>query len=504
MKKLKIFFIKPPVIIGILLIIGFTLRLFFAKNLGCFSFDEIFSVHFSSFGFKKMVGYLIYDNNPPLYAIILHYWLKIFGDNEIIVRLLSIIFNLASIITIYFLGKVIFNKRVGVIVAFLFTIAPLCLNYGTEARMYSLLLFLVILATLLFWKFLKKPTPGKGIAYGLACLFLLFTHILSLYVILFLNIYYFINYFYYKEKKIRINHWLFLQILIFIIYLGWFLPFFITKIYVFSSINNLNDAWFAYGSPIINFFNSILKYLFFISPIDFYLEPLVNIFIILTIYAFFKFTLNKERALVIAFDINKEKIFLLLFLILFLIPGFIFSYSVIRYYLVILPSFYLLLAQAMAKFSNKILLIIIIIISLITFSDNKLLYSQIENQQTINDYLVKTAGGQEKIIIHNFAYKLVFDKYYQGKNKVEGFYPLADDLNEDKRLLLKNAQRIVDEENVKKLAQSTFGYDKIILIFSLDWDKSGQELIFNWFLEKGYRLVQQKKFVDSEISLFQK
>jgi len=55
-------------------------------------YDECFSIDWANDSIKEILDYsLLHDTNPPLYLIILHFWLKWFGDSEFVLRSLSAI-----------------------------------------------------------------------------------------------------------------------------------------------------------------------------------------------------------------------------------------------------------------------------------------------------------------------------------------------------------------------------------------------------------------------------
>jgi len=504
MQKIKRFIFQPTFLLTIFVILAGALRALLAKTEGGFWFDEIFSVHFSAYPLRKMVGLLMYDNHPLLYPIILHYWLRLFGDQEIIVRSLTSLFTLISIITIYFLGKEFFNKKTGLIAAFFLAFSPTGIIFSAEARMYSLLMCLTILGLLIFWSFIKKPTVLKGILFLGVCILLLFTHLYALYVIFFFNLYYFYRYFFLKDKKIKLNIWLCLQFLLLIIFASWFIPFLLIKIQIFSTINNFYNSWFSRNLIINYFFINLFKSLLFISHFDFFFEPLVNLFIwSLLILAVVKINFYK-KSLIITPALNQEKVFLLIFLILLAIATFICQKFLIKLYVIIIPAFYLLISSSLAKFSKKVTLVILIIISIIFINSYYYLYQESYDTIPVVNYLETVITGQEKVIVHNFVYKYVLEKYYHGPSQIEGFYPAKDNLNEDLRLILKNYQDIVNEENVNKLEQSVGGAKRIFLIKSLDWNKQSSELVLEWFSKNNYKIIEKKFFQDTEIYLFQK
>lgn len=114
--------------------------------------DEAYSVLVAKQGFAEMLVSLENDAHPPLYYFLLGFWIKLFGDGEIAVRSLSGVFYLGGVLTVYWLGREIYEKRVGFLAAFLYALSPLATGTAHSARMYALLGFLSALSTFLFAK----------------------------------------------------------------------------------------------------------------------------------------------------------------------------------------------------------------------------------------------------------------------------------------------------------------------------------------------------------------
>jgi len=78
--------------------------LFFAQSLWR---DEAFSYFLAKKNILEIIFLSAKDYNPPLYYILLHFWMKIFGSSEIALRSLSLVFYWATIYIIFlFLTKI--------------------------------------------------------------------------------------------------------------------------------------------------------------------------------------------------------------------------------------------------------------------------------------------------------------------------------------------------------------------------------------------------------------
>lgn len=145
--------------------------------------------------------YSLDDFHPPLYHLVLHFWIQLFGASEIAVRLPSVIFGLITIYYLYRLTPLLLPRRsltVGplalpatLLPALLLATSGLHLYYSQEARMYALAAMAV---TAVFYYLLRllPPLPLSSLSTLIRRSFLLGQHTfdlkLSLGYILFLSL----------------------------------------------------------------------------------------------------------------------------------------------------------------------------------------------------------------------------------------------------------------------------------------------------------------------------
>src|SRR5271166_4907959 len=86
---------------------------------------------------------LLSDTNPPLYYLVLHCWTVALGTSDFSVRMFSLLWSLAPIPLILFIGRRIHSSKAGLIACLIFAMAPQAIYYSTEGRMYSLVWFLI-------------------------------------------------------------------------------------------------------------------------------------------------------------------------------------------------------------------------------------------------------------------------------------------------------------------------------------------------------------------------
>ncbi|OGG08125.1 hypothetical protein A3E42_04450 [Candidatus Gottesmanbacteria bacterium RIFCSPHIGHO2_12_FULL_40_13] len=100
--------------------------------------DEAFSYFMARPGTIKIIAATANDFNPPLYYILLHFWMYLAGHSEVFLRLLSFIFHLTGVYYIHLLGRKLSGKRFALFLALFYLFNPMLLYFAFEMRMYSL------------------------------------------------------------------------------------------------------------------------------------------------------------------------------------------------------------------------------------------------------------------------------------------------------------------------------------------------------------------------------
>jgi mannosyltransferase len=108
--------------------------------------DEPFSIYHAQFPVPVLVDQLKAYNNPPLYEIILHFWIRIFGISPLSVRILPMLFASFCPVALFYLAKGNFSSAVGVLSSLLLSFSSLLMYYAHDCRVYSLFVLLAILS----------------------------------------------------------------------------------------------------------------------------------------------------------------------------------------------------------------------------------------------------------------------------------------------------------------------------------------------------------------------
>jgi mannosyltransferase len=152
-----------PWLVVFLTLVGGILRvLMLAKN-GMW-LDETFSVWLASHSVPEMLEWVVrIDQHPPLYYLLLHYWMAHYGDAPYYARLLSVLFGAGTIPVIYLIGKRMSGEVMGLAAAVFMSLSLFNIYYAQEARMYTFLAFNAAVAMYALVRLLTDPRSVEPI-----------------------------------------------------------------------------------------------------------------------------------------------------------------------------------------------------------------------------------------------------------------------------------------------------------------------------------------------------
>lgn len=146
--------------------------------------DEAFSLYFSQQHWGHIKHISEWDFNPPLYYYFLWIWQHLFGIGEYAVRFSSVLFSALSAGMLYLLGARHGGRMAGWLAVIFFTLSGDMYYYAQEARPYALVAFLVLCSSWFFLELARKPGWLNAIALGFLNFGLIYTHYLTVSVIL--------------------------------------------------------------------------------------------------------------------------------------------------------------------------------------------------------------------------------------------------------------------------------------------------------------------------------
>src|SRR4051812_31021931 len=152
--------VAVPVGLGALVVLSLLLR---TTQLGIgFWIDEGLSVGIADRPLGDIPEALKKDGSPPLYYMLLHFWLNVAGSSEAGVRSLSLMFALLAIPLAFLAGRAVWGTtRAGWFSAILMGFNPFLAQYAQEARMYAMVACLAIPVTACFIKAYALDTANR-------------------------------------------------------------------------------------------------------------------------------------------------------------------------------------------------------------------------------------------------------------------------------------------------------------------------------------------------------
>jgi mannosyltransferase len=138
--------------------------------------DEGLSVGIASHDLGEIPGILRRDGSPPLYYVMLHGWIQLFGTSETALQSLSLVFALAMVPVAYWAGRSLFGTNAGLVCALLFATNTYITRHGQEARMYALMALLALVATAAFVQAFGARRRGYLPLFAVVLAVMLYTH----------------------------------------------------------------------------------------------------------------------------------------------------------------------------------------------------------------------------------------------------------------------------------------------------------------------------------------
>jgi len=404
-------------------VLGFVLRVYHLDHYGLW-IDEG-----SSYVFAKRNIWSILTNtgetNPPLYYLILHFWMLAFGSSEWVMRFLSVIFSSVAIVLTGRLGKLLYNEQVGLVAALLLSIMAFPIHYAREVRTYSLFLAATAGSFLFFYKSIPGDKKADWSFYVIFTTILCYAH--NYWVFLFLGQSIFILIFYAKNKNILIRV-LIAQSVVLILFSPWLLVLLKQAQRIGVQGSWLPDATLSvFGSAVykgVAFFSPEWPYLLIVIPIG--------------ILAVLPFTRahppRQSRPQLGQYQFSVQQLrnncLLLVWYLFSVFIPFIISNSGTsifhsRYTIGAIPAFYLLLANGIWKLPARFLRMGFIVIILAASAINLRYYYKNPAIGFSTEfwrekiYFIKSQllSGQDVIVIAPGYAKRVFDYYAYGENK---------------------------------------------------------------------------------------
>lgn len=451
---------KNSKVLTLLLFLAFFVIRLYKLGYHDFWSDEVGTVNYAQYPWNNW--------NAPLYWIILHFWIKIFGMSEFSLRFPSLIFSFGTVILVYLLGKRLFGKQVGIVASVLVGLSPFHLWYAQEARDYSMALFFGTLSSFLLFRAIEEGRVRIWVCFIIAALLGAYTNYFCILLFMAQGIYLLI------QRRIKLKSIGVLSFVVVMLGFSLYLNRFFNKFsYVKEGFWIFKPGWKALLITLENFslgYNGS-KALYLLSDL------IISIFLVSAIWYFRKA------------ELRPKIIFCVFLFILPIFAVFIFSRKFFSIYLdrgliIFSPYYYILLALGVVALKKiklgwvlLISLVIIVFIADIKYFKDEM-FLPLEHHigtyikkpiRPLVKFINENIKDQDGIAFTNGAILAPLLFYSQDKSKVQSAYFFFDSAFPDT-----DWQRPVTEggRNIP-LAKIKDITTKRIWVFALDWARSG-------------------------------
>ncbi|WP_077046546.1 glycosyltransferase family 39 protein [Pseudomonas sp. KK4] len=125
--------------------------------------DEGSSLLMSRYTLSGIWFHAAHDVHPPLYFMLLHAWIELFGDGMFSIRSLSALPGVVAVVLGVWLVRLIATSRAALLAGLMLALLPTAVRYSQEVRMYSLLGMWLLGATIALVYWVKQPRRKRAL-----------------------------------------------------------------------------------------------------------------------------------------------------------------------------------------------------------------------------------------------------------------------------------------------------------------------------------------------------
>ncbi len=175
-----------PVVVGLvhLLCLGLVVmgaRIDFLRN--SIRLDEAQSLWQTNQSYDDLLRTIAEDVHVPLYHVLLRTWRLVLGPEVETARLLSLVFLLAAVPVFYLVARQVLSRPWALFALVLFSCSPLLHWYGSEARMYSMLVLVTLVSQYFFLTLVRTDRAAPWIGYAATAVVGVYVHYFFVFVL---------------------------------------------------------------------------------------------------------------------------------------------------------------------------------------------------------------------------------------------------------------------------------------------------------------------------------
>ncbi len=167
-----------------IVVLGLLLRVFILSDRSLV-WDETFSIFIASQPTARIITLTaVNDAHPPLYYLLLHWWVYVFGTSAGAVRALSVPIGAAVVALTWMFGRRLVGDAAALLAAALVALAPSQVSMGQEARMYGLLALTTVGSWWALWAGVNGGRRVPWVVYTVVVAAMAYTHYYGIFVVM--------------------------------------------------------------------------------------------------------------------------------------------------------------------------------------------------------------------------------------------------------------------------------------------------------------------------------
>lgn len=403
---------QPSFVIGSVMVfmLVFSAAFLFGKSL---RLDEAQSLWQTSHSIEGVLTIIAQDVHMPLYFLMLRAWETVFGATAFGIRSFSFVFLLACVPLFYALAERAYSRTVAIMTVLLVATSPFLLWYGSEGRMYTLLLFLTVanqLAFLNLWS--PKADKAYWLLYAVSAALGAITHYFFFFVLAIQAVFYLTHRHLFQPKALR--GFIVTAVIVVAEYLVWWA--------YRTNVGKINADPFLSAPTSIDVFNVFSSFF-----LGFQSEALNTIFLSLwPIFVLMAFTLLSRGR-----TGRPETLYFLMAGLLPIVMAFVISLVLRplflpRYLIIALPSLYILVAHFIFVYRQSVAQNIAI--AVILFMQIALFVQALspsiqanEDYRSAASYLEQRVEADDLVVVSAPFTRYPMEHYYDGEARLATF-----------------------------------------------------------------------------------
>jgi uncharacterized membrane protein len=441
--------------------------------------DEAQSVWLFSKSVKEMLRLSSQDVNLPLYGLILHFWLQIFGTEIIWVRLPSLIFYWLTIIPLFNLAKESGGNDNALMTVALFSLSPFIVWYTSEARTYTLFTLISTINNLYFLRIIRSSASEGKLGFFLSTAAGLYTHYFFIFLLISQGAYFLILKLRNNPKSKTRKSYLRIVLGAFLLFLPWL-------IYVFLQGSVSNTQPLINRPNSYNIIQSIVNFVTGFQPQNIQ-SLMVSMWPLSVVILFFVFTHKRKN-----FTKNIDYFFLCTFLpiiLVFIVSILIKPIFLPRYLILTTPTLFLTISWLILNNSKKVsfwlsIVLLFSMLGMLLFQNSSSLTPAKENYSRVVNYINEYTTPNDIVAVSAPFTIYPVEYLYKGPAKLVTI-PLWD------RYVQGPIPQFNLDEFKKQIEDYQKVYNKVYVVLSYD---QGYEKDLVTYLDTHYAIIGTGKF----------